>query len=136
MINMLFGRRSPPPSRRSMENPSTPLSDPDPWLVDAWGGGLTSSGIAVNHETALTYSPVWRATNLISRDVAKLPFFVYRRSGSGKERDTSHAAYTLLRHKRYPSVFLQRITMKTTTAFTVFHCHVWEHMFLHLMLSG
>jgi HK97 family phage portal protein len=99
MITFLFGRKRSPPRRRSLENPSTPLSDPDEWLVEAWGGGKASSGVAVNAKSALTYSPVWRATCLISGYVAKIPLIVYRREGDGKERDTMHPAYRLLKHK-------------------------------------
>jgi HK97 family phage portal protein len=85
--------------RRSLENPRTPLSHPDAWLIEAWGGGAAQSGVRVNATTALTYSPVWRAVNLISRDVAKLPLVVYRRLGSGKEKDPAHPAFPLLRYK-------------------------------------
>lgn len=99
-------------NRRSLENPSTSLSDPGEWLVDAWGGGKSAAGIRVNKETALTYSPVWRAVSLISRDVSKLPVFVYRREGAGKERDTRHPAYRLLRHK--PNKYINAFTWKQT----------------------
>ena len=85
-------------SSRSMENPSTPLSAPDDWLLDL-AGGATSSGVAVNQKTALQYAPVWRAISLISKDVAKLPLVVYRRSGTGKDKATAHPAYRLLRYQ-------------------------------------
>jgi HK97 family phage portal protein len=84
---------------RSLENPSTPLSDPDDWLYDALGGTPSDSGVRVTTETALTYSPFWRGVNLISRDVAKLGLHVYKRVGNGKERATDHPAYKLLRYK-------------------------------------
>jgi HK97 family phage portal protein len=85
--------------RRSIENPSTPLSAPDDWLYGALGAVRSSAGINVNRETALTYAAVWRATSLLSRDVGKLPFRVYRRAGAGKDRDTNHPASRLLRRK-------------------------------------
>lgn len=87
-----------------MENPAVPLSDPEPWLFDAWGGGPSSSGISVNAESALTYSPVWRAANLLSRDVAKLPLVVYRRRNEGKERAPKHKAYFPLKYKANPEM--------------------------------
>jgi HK97 family phage portal protein len=92
----LTGKRS-----GSIENPSTPLSDPDEWLYDALGAKPSSSGVRVTRESALTYSPVWRGVSLISRDVAKLPLYIYRRSadGEGKELASEHPAYMLLRHK-------------------------------------
>ena len=77
--------------RRSMENPNTPLSDPDEWLIDTLGGGPTSSGLRVNTKTAMTYAAVWRAVNLIARDVAKVPLLTYeRRRGGGRERAVDH----------------------------------------------
>jgi HK97 family phage portal protein len=86
--------------RGSLENPTTTLTDPDAWLFDAWGGGAASSGIRVNRESALTYAAVWRAVNLLSRDVGKLPFNVYRRlPNGGRERAATHPAFKLLRRK-------------------------------------
>jgi len=103
MITFLFGRKRPPLRRRSIENPNTPLSDPDDWLVEAWGGGTASSGVVVNQKTALYYAPVWRAVNLISSYVAKVPLVLYKRIGTGKDRDLNHPAYKLLKHKPNPS---------------------------------
>lgn len=80
---------------RSIEDPSVPLSD---WEV-ALGGKPTASGVKVGRKTALMYSPVWRAFNLLSGTVAKLPTYVYERTGTGRKRATAHAAYPLLRNK-------------------------------------
>lgn len=85
--------------RRSIENPSVPLSEALNDGYGAIGGGTSAAGVTINRETALTYSPVWRAVNLISRDLAKLPLHVYRRVGGGKERATDLPVYTLLRRK-------------------------------------
>ena len=84
--------------KRSIENPSTPLSAPDDWLLDL-AGGATSSGVNVNPQSAMTYAPVYRAVNLISQDVAKLPLVVYRRNGEGKDKATQHPAYRVLRYQ-------------------------------------
>jgi len=96
---MILERLLGPRITRSLENPSTSLSNPDEWLYEAFGAGKSSSGVRINRETALCYSPFWRAVNLISRDVAKLPLYVYKRQGRGKERASSHPAYQLLRWK-------------------------------------
>ena len=78
MINMLkslFGFKN------SMENPATPLSGPADWLVEMAGGGNSTSGVKVNHSSALAYPPpLWRAVNLISGDVAKVPFELFKRN--------------------------------------------------------
>ena len=84
---------------RSLENPSTSLSDPDEWLYEALGGSKSVTGLRVGRKSALTYSPAWRAVNLIARDVGKLPLFIYHRLVEGGiERATEHPAYRLLRH--------------------------------------
>lgn len=85
--------------RRSIENPSTPLSAPDDWLGDALGSFKSSAGTRVNRETAITLSAMWRGVNLISRDTGKLPTVVEKRAGAGWERAVTHPAYSLLRHK-------------------------------------
>src|SRR5688500_12068139 len=85
--------------RRSIENPSTSLSNPAEWLYEALGAGKSSSGISINHHAALTYPAFWRGVNLISRDVGKLPLIIYRREGEGKARATEHHAYRLLKRR-------------------------------------
>ncbi len=84
--------------RRSSENPAVPLSDPDDDLVTTLGGGRSVTGLVVNSSTALEYPAVYRAVDMLSRDVGKIPLFMYRRlEGGGKERAPSHPAYKLLR---------------------------------------
>lgn len=92
-------RRLCPGEARSLENPSTSLADPANWLVDGISGEQSASGVRVSPSNALGYAPWWRGINLVSSDVAKLPLFVYRRVGDGKERDPKHQAYNLLRYK-------------------------------------
>lgn len=84
---------------RSIENPSTPLSAPDDWLGDALGAFKSSSGVRVNRETALTYSAIWKGTNLISGDTGKLPLYLDHVGPKGRRRALEHPAYKLLRHK-------------------------------------
>lgn len=91
---MLVGRE-----RRSLENPSTSLATPDDWLFDAFGATKSNSGVRVSAESALCYSAWWRGIWLVSNSVAKLPLYVYKRSGEDKAVDDQHAAYRLLRHR-------------------------------------
>lgn len=85
----------------SLENPRFSLNDPAAW--DALGAEPSSSGIRINSEKALTYSPWWRGINLVAGSVAKLPCNTYRRvgdkAGAGKELDLEHPSYFLLRRK-------------------------------------
>lgn len=102
MINMLkslFGFKN------SMENPATPLSGPADWLVEMAGGGDSTSGVKVNHSSALAYPPLWRAVNLISGDVAKVPFELFKRQKeNSREQAKKHPAYKLVRRKSNPWV--------------------------------
>lgn len=63
------------------------------------GGSNSKAGVRINEKSALGYAPVWRAQNLISGDVGKLPLIVYKRVGKGKERDQRHPAYKLLKNQ-------------------------------------
>ncbi len=82
-------------------NPRFDLNSPD--AFDAFvDGDPASTGARVNRETALTFSPWWRGITLLSNDVGKLPLYVYRRKGQGRERATDHPAFRLLRRKPNP----------------------------------
>lgn len=84
---------------RSMENPRTPLSNPDEWLYEALGVGKNLSGERVNSKTALRYSPIWRGLNLIATTLAKTPILLYNRTEDGKERATDDVRYQRLRYR-------------------------------------
>ena len=87
---------------RALENPNIPLGSPEVWN-EVFGDTSTEAGEAVSPKRALQYAPVWQAVNLISGDVAKLPFNVYRRRPDlgerGREIDESHPVQKLLRYK-------------------------------------
>jgi HK97 family phage portal protein len=83
----------------SLENPNTPLDADEEGDGSTYCEAGTASGVKLNAEKALTYSPIWRGVNLISGDVAKLPCEVFAREGEGKRRAMEHPAYRLLRRK-------------------------------------
>ena len=68
-----------PELRSSLENPSTPLSFPDEWLLDIFNGGRTDSGIRVSPMTALQASVVFACVDLIAGALASLPLNTYER---------------------------------------------------------
>ena len=109
-------------AKRSLENPAVPLSsigeDSDLWDT-LTGGGRSSSGVRVTPKSAISITAVWRGINLISDYVGKIPFHLYkRRQDSGKDRDTKHPAYYLMRRKpnQYMNAFHLR---KTLTAHAI-----------------
>lgn len=89
------------PRAATPENPRFSLNDPEAW--DALNVGQPSSaGARITRQTALTLPAFWRGINLICTSVAKIPEFVYRRLGDGKQRATEHPAYRLLRYQPIP----------------------------------
>lgn len=99
---MSFLQNILPPFIRSNNpnNPQTNLANPAEWLTEFLsGGGRTNSGANVNESTVMGIPAVWSAVELISGDMAGLPFDVFRREGDNKNRDTSHPIYELLNSK-------------------------------------
>lgn len=102
VLDWLFRRsHSSDREHRSIQNPAVPLSGRK--ILEYLGAASNStSGIAVNGRTSLGYSPVWQAVSLITRDIAKLPFLVWKRSsadgteGAKHEEALGHPAYRLL----------------------------------------
>src|ERR1700736_1858508 len=72
--------------RSSLENPQTVLSFPAEWLLDAWSGGATDSGVRVSEMTALQVSTVFACVQLIATAIAGLDLLVLERFESKKKR--------------------------------------------------
>lgn len=80
--------------------PMATFRRPSDWMLDWVGGSKTHAGVRVDHTGAMSLDTVYRAINLISGDVAKLPLPVYRRQGdNSRSRDPRHPAYRLLTRK-------------------------------------
>lgn len=76
-----------------LENPAK-----DPALADIWGSSPVTSGVSVSERTALNYSLVWAAVNVIAGDLSSVPLPLYRRrADGGRERAVAHPVYRLLR---------------------------------------
>ena len=100
--------------KRNAENPNVPLSVAL-WgeeAADALGAEKSVAGVRVTRKKALGYAAVWRAINLISGDVGKLPLSVYRQIGRNRELAKDHPAYRLLRRK--PSDAMTAFVFKQT----------------------
>lgn len=110
-----------PGETRSMENPNIPLYDPANWISEAFGATESAAGVSISAETALRYAPWWRGINLLSSDVGKLPLFVYRRVGAGKERDPSHQAFRLLRYTANNELMSAFVFKQTLTSHALSH---------------
>lgn len=105
--------------RGNVENPTVPISSSDIW--DIFGQNQSDSGAAVNRTTVLGSSAVWRAINLISSSIARLPLITYKRKNEGgSERDSKHPAYFLL--KKRPSQYCSSYSfVQVLTAHALLH---------------
>jgi len=96
--------------RASIEDPSVPIDQALNYLTS---GTQSYSGVRVTREVALGNPAVWRAVNLISSHVAKLPLHVFKRGeNDSRERATQHPAYKLL--KRESAETVSAYTFKQT----------------------
>ena len=74
-----------------------PVMSSDPRAADFFGYRPSATGVHVNEFTALTYSAVWNAVNLIATQVGNLPLRFYRKQGlQGKEPWESNPLYRLV----------------------------------------
>lgn len=105
-------RRPSVEHRVSPENPSTSLSNPASWLSEALGAGPTTSGLAVNERTALTYAAFYACVNVLSKDVAQLPVFVYKRDGEERSPAREHDVWRVM-HDR-PNEMMTPLSFKQT----------------------
>ena len=83
------------------------VANPAEWLVNWVTGGKSSSGISVTPNSALKYTPVWAAVNIISGVLGYLPLFVYKRTDDGKEKDPSNRQFKKLHTRPNPHMSSQ-----------------------------
>lgn len=118
--------------RSSLESPSTPLSYPQEWLLDAWGGGRTSSGTRVNELTAFQVTTFISCVDLIAGKISSLPFHLYQRSISESGRAIHRVAYE---HDYYELVHTEpneEMTRQTLLKAFLCHCLAWGNGYAEL----
>lgn len=74
----------------------TSSRDLEKLIRSVFGGGTTSTGIAVNADSAMRAMAVYACVAVLSQSVAQLPLHLYRRKGVKKEKATDHRLYPLL----------------------------------------
>lgn len=78
----------------SLENPAISLTDPRAW---SGGGEPSFSGEEITVATALQVPPVWAAVDLLSNEVASLPWQVFRLdTGGNRIKANTDPLYTIL----------------------------------------
>ncbi len=76
------------------------LANPDPWMWDAFSGGVRSdSDVRVNTRSILSHPPMWQGINILSGHCAFLPRKLKRRIGDRTTEDRKHIAYRLMTQK-------------------------------------
>jgi HK97 family phage portal protein len=89
------------------------LKNPPQWFIKYFGGGPSSAGVQVGHQTALQFTPFWAAVRIISGTLAALPFKVYSRlDEGGKEPQPKHKVYSLLHES--PNEYMDAVTFIET----------------------
>lgn len=106
-------------SRLGYERRSTPDEFDDAWYnVQVQN---SSSGVVVDHAQAMRTSAVYACVRVLSTTVAQLPFMLYRRTETGRDRADDHPLYAIVHDQPNPE----------TTAYTF-----WETLMGALVLRG
>jgi HK97 family phage portal protein len=83
----------------------TGSAQPEEWLLDAWRGPQSRSGVTVSEQAALGHPAVYAAVRVLSESLAQLPTKVYRyRADGGKDEDRQHALWVLLHDSPNPEM--------------------------------
>lgn len=93
------------------------LSKWEQW-IDGGLGSVSTAGVPVNAQTALTWAIVWGCVLVKSQDMAKVPLPLYRRIGlngeDGREEAVGHPSWKLFREmpNQYMTPYVFRQTMQ------------------------
>jgi HK97 family phage portal protein len=96
-----------------------PITSNSPEFARWWGVAQSATGVTVNADTALNYSAVWAAVNMIATQMGNLPLVLYKKDGADKSPYKAHRLYRLLHDRPNPE----------TSAFT-FKQHLQGHVLL------
>lgn len=80
--------------RRAAKYAGIPLRDPA--LVSMLGSQPTAAGVDIDEISAMNYSAVWAAVNLIASNFAAMPIIPYHGVDDNRTRATDHWSYELL----------------------------------------
>lgn len=121
--------------RNSLENPQTPLSFPAEWMLDAWNGSRTDSGIRVSEVNALQASTVFQCVTIIANGVSSNPLHVYERlmedGRTGKKIAYNHPLYRFLNCR--PNIEMTSASWRRTM-----QCHklLWGNAYSEIEYDG
>lgn len=118
--------------RASPENPSTTLGNPATWLVDAFGGGSSTSGVAVTPQSAMGSTAVFAAIRLIAQTIGSLPCMLYQRTDErSKDVARRNPLYRVLHDEANPDMPAQQFFELVTG-----HAVGWGNGYAEIEWSG
>jgi HK97 family phage portal protein len=118
--------------KRSADFPESNINNFVKWLASGVWGKKTSSGEAVDEESALKFSAVWACVRILSETIASLPLHVYKVSANGdKNINVSHPIYRLLHDEPNPLMtsFVYRETLMA-------HLCLWGNHYSEIIRNG
>lgn len=83
---------------------TTLASSPAGWLLDAVGAGPTASGARVSEKNAARVSTIFACVRTISEDVGRLPFDLFERTPTGRQKAIDHPLWELLTTRSSPEL--------------------------------
>ncbi len=107
------------------------LSDFDRVLDSMYGGQPSYSGKLVSQQSALAVSAVWSCVNILSGDIATLPFLTYRYVKDGREPAKDHYLWSLLLEEANPEMTAFRFKQ----AMQAWLC-LWGNAYAEIETSG
>lgn len=91
--------------RRASTGQAFHVSQTPPGWVDALAGSLSSSGVVVNEDNALSYGALFTCVRVLAEGEAMLPLILYRRrAGGGRDRATERPLYSILHDAPNPEM--------------------------------
>jgi HK97 family phage portal protein len=111
---------------KGSESDTTDLKNPAPWFLKMFGH-QASSGETVTVNSALGVPAVYACVNILANSIATLPFQVYKKTKTGRERDKKHAVSRLLekRPNPYQSPFKFKHLIET-------HRNLWGNSYVNI----
>lgn len=106
-----FGVETPPPQAEMEGSAVSNTSHPEQWFVDLFAGVMTSTGLRVSVNDAMSVPSLAACVNILAEDIAKVPLKLYKKQSKGsKVADTDHPLYHLLHD--FPSPWMTSFTWR------------------------
>jgi len=96
-----FNKKPSTNSKEITENKREIFIGPNSQYIPSLSG-VESAGIAVNHDSALTFTGAFAAISIKAENLASLPKMVYQNTTKGKKEESKHPVYKLIHFQPNP----------------------------------